>query len=35
LGYAGGLTEIARDLPNASDRYALDCAATKVMQMAA
>jgi hypothetical protein len=34
-GYAGGLTEIARDLPNASDRHALDCAATKIMEMAA
>jgi len=34
-GYAGGLTEIARDLPNASDRYALDCAAAKIMEMAA
>jgi hypothetical protein len=34
-GYAGGLTEIARDLPNASDRYALDSAATKIMEMAA
>jgi hypothetical protein len=34
-GYAGGLTEIARDLPNASDRHALDTAATKIMEMAA
>jgi len=34
-GYAGGLTEIARDLPNANDRHALDCAATKIMEMAA
>lgn len=33
-GYAGGLTEIARDLPNASDRSALEMAATKVMEMA-
>jgi hypothetical protein len=33
-GYAGGLTEIARDLPNASDRHALDLAATRVMEMA-
>jgi hypothetical protein len=33
-GYAGGLTEIARDLPNANDRHALDVAATKVMEMA-
>lgn len=32
-GLAGGLTEIARDLPNASDRHALDTAATKVMEM--
>jgi hypothetical protein len=34
-GYAGGLTEIARDLPNASDRHALDLAATRIMEMAA
>lgn len=33
-GYAGGLTEIARDLPNASDRHALDCAATRIMALA-
>lgn len=33
-GYAAGLTEIARDLPNANDRHALDVAATKVMEMA-
>jgi hypothetical protein len=33
-GYAGGLTEIARDMPNANDRHALDCAATKIMEMA-
>ena len=33
-GYAGGLTEIARDLPNAGDRHALDLAATRVMAMA-
>jgi hypothetical protein len=33
-GYAGGLTEIARDMPNANDRHALDLAATKVMEMA-
>lgn len=33
-GYAGGLTEIARDLPNASDRHQLDLAATRVMEMA-
>ncbi|MCC8963746.1 hypothetical protein H8A95_15860 [Bradyrhizobium sp. Pear76] len=34
-GYAGGLTEIARDMPNASDRHAIDCAATRIMEMAA
>lgn len=34
-GYAGALTEIARDLPNASDRHALDLAGTKIMEMAA
>lgn len=33
-GYAGGLTEIARDLPNASDRHQLDRAATRIMEMA-
>lgn len=33
-GYAGGLTEIARDKPNANDRHALDSAATKVMEIA-
>jgi hypothetical protein len=33
-GMAGGLTEIARDLPNANERYALDMAASKVMEMA-
>jgi hypothetical protein len=33
-GMAGGITEIARDLPNANDRHALDVAATKVMEMA-
>lgn len=33
-GMAGGLTEIARDLPNANDRLALDTAAAKVMEMA-
>ena len=33
-GYAGGLTEIARDLPNASDRHQLDLAATRIMEMA-
>ncbi len=34
-GYAGALTEIARDMPNASDRQALDHAASKVMDMVA
>lgn len=33
-GLSGGLTEIARDLPNADERVALDKAAGKVMQMA-
>lgn len=33
-GMAGGLTEIARDLPNANERQALDVAAAKVMEMA-
>src|SRR5581483_10967489 len=33
-GYAGGPTEIARDMPNAADRTALDVAASKVMEMA-
>lgn len=33
-GLAGGITEIARDLPNANERVALDRAAGKVMQMA-
>jgi hypothetical protein len=33
-GYAGGLTEIARDLPNASDRHQLDLAASRVMELA-
>lgn len=33
-GFAGGLTEIARDLPNADERTALDKAATKVMEIA-
>lgn len=33
-GFAGGLTEIARDLPNADDRHALDKAAGKVMAIA-
>jgi hypothetical protein len=28
------LTEIARDMPNAGDRHALDLAATRVMAMA-
>lgn len=33
-GLTGGITEIARDLPNASDRTDLDRAAGKIMQMA-
>lgn len=33
-GITGGLTEIARDLPNANDRVKLDRAAGKVMQLA-
>jgi Domain of unknown function (DUF932) len=33
-GLAGGLTEIARDLPNADERHALDRAGGKVMEMA-
>lgn len=33
-GFAGGLTQIARDLPNANDRNALDTAAAKVMELA-
>jgi hypothetical protein len=33
-GLAGGITEIARDMPNADTRLALDKAATRVMQMA-
>lgn len=33
-GLAGGITEIARDLPNASERVALDRAATKIMEIA-
>jgi hypothetical protein len=33
-GLAGGITEIARDLPNADDRTAADRAASKVMQIA-
>ncbi len=33
-GLAGGITEIARDLPNASERVVLDRAAGKVMAMA-
>jgi hypothetical protein len=33
-GYAGGLTEIARDMPNASDRHQVDLAATRIMEMA-
>lgn len=34
-GYAGALTEIARDMTNAGDRQALDVAASKVMELAA
>jgi hypothetical protein len=33
-GFAGGMTEIARDLPNADERLFLDRASTKVMEMA-
>lgn len=33
-GLAGGLTEIARDLPNADERVALDRASSRVMEMA-
>lgn len=33
-GFTGGLTEVARDLPNANDRVKLDRAAGKVMQLA-
>lgn len=33
-GLAGGLTEIARDLPNADERVALDRASAKVMEIA-
>lgn len=33
-GFAGGLTEVARDMPNADDRYTLDNAGRKVMEMA-
>jgi hypothetical protein len=33
-GYAGALTEIARDMPFAADRNALDVAASKVMELA-
>jgi hypothetical protein len=33
-GYAGGLTEIARDMPNANERHAIDCAATRIMELA-
>jgi hypothetical protein len=33
-GLAGGLTQIARDMPHAGERTALDQAATKVMEMA-
>lgn len=33
-GLAGGITEIARDLPNADTRHTLEAAASKVMEMA-
>jgi len=33
-GFAGGVTEIARDMPNADDRHQLNLAAGKVMAMA-
>lgn len=33
-GLTGGMTQVARDLPNASDRVALERAAGKVMQIA-
>lgn len=33
-GMAGALTEIARDLPNAGERHALEMASSKVMQLA-
>jgi hypothetical protein len=33
-GLSGGMTELARDLPNADDRHALDKAAGKMMEMA-
>lgn len=33
-GFAGGLTEVARDMPNADERYTLDNAGRKVMEMA-
>lgn len=33
-GIAGGLTEIARDLPNADDRTAIDKASAKIIEMA-
>lgn len=34
-GFAGGLTEIARDMPNANERYAIEAAGAKVLDMAA
>lgn len=34
-GYVGGMTQVARDLPNASDRVALERASARVMAMAA
>jgi hypothetical protein len=33
-GYVGGLTQVARDLPNASDRVALEGASSRLMNMA-
>lgn len=33
-GLAGGLTQVARDLPNADERHALEVASSKVMEMA-
>lgn len=33
-GFSGGLTEIARDLPNADERTAIDRAGAKVLEMA-
>jgi hypothetical protein len=33
-GLSGGMTQLARDLPNADDRHALDKAAGKILEMA-